>query len=355
MHVLQKRFNEFNEIYRTLKGSHPDVASFKFPAKTLTFNKDAATLKEMRRERFNEFVVILMKIKPMPAEVRKWLESEGHKGASAFKGAASSRAFKDRPTVIPAVDEKGLIFELMMKPAPFLKFGRSGAPHWRNFSLSADRKKIIWTSSKKGGNSQILISEMKFVENSQRSKGFERQLAKRKDFTKLSAVSLSISYTPHGKAQQQTLDVMCKHPEVLRVWHLGVEMLMADYLKTSPADRRAYGAAAGAGGGGADAGAEEDDDDEGDGGGETTTITGACKAYTWGVGGWGQLGRAASGGNADDEPRAEADGRALPIAATVVKRKIKSSDARAVSCGANATAVLTRDQVRGCLVSVFSI
>jgi hypothetical protein len=54
--VLQKRFNEFNEIYRALKSAHPTVAAFKFPSKTLNFNKDAAALKEMRRERFNEFM-----------------------------------------------------------------------------------------------------------------------------------------------------------------------------------------------------------------------------------------------------------------------------------------------------------
>jgi hypothetical protein len=42
-------------------------------------------------------------------------------------------------------------------------------------------------------------------------------------------VSLSVFYAPSGKAQQVTLDVMCKHPEVLRVWVLGIEMLMADH------------------------------------------------------------------------------------------------------------------------------
>jgi hypothetical protein len=58
VHVLQKRFNEFNEIYRATKASYPEVASFKFPGKTLAFGKDQSTIKETRRERFNDFVIV---------------------------------------------------------------------------------------------------------------------------------------------------------------------------------------------------------------------------------------------------------------------------------------------------------
>jgi hypothetical protein len=47
---------------------------------------------------------------------------------------------------------------------------------------------------------------------------------------------------------------------------------------------------------GAASGDGDDDDDEGDegGDGDTNLITGECKAYTWGSGGWGQLGRASN-------------------------------------------------------------
>jgi len=154
VHVLQKRFNEFNDIYRALKGSHTEVASFKFPSKTLISTKDQSSIKESRRERFNEFVAVnvlfylflraqhsgvhsilspnyyfciivqlLMKLKPLPKEVKTWLENEGHKGASTFKNrsGAVTRAFKDRPLLFPAPDERGLIFDLMMRPTPFLK------------------------------------------------------------------------------------------------------------------------------------------------------------------------------------------------------------------------------------------
>jgi hypothetical protein len=78
-----------------------------------------------------------MKVKPAPPEVQAWLKLEGHKGASAHRDrlGAVSRAYKDRPLLIPAPDEKGLIYELMGKPTPMLKFGRSGAPHWRNFQV----------------------------------------------------------------------------------------------------------------------------------------------------------------------------------------------------------------------------
>lgn len=58
VHVLQKRFNEFSEIYRVVKPLSPEIAGFSFPSKTLSFNKDQAQVKEGRREKFNEFVVV---------------------------------------------------------------------------------------------------------------------------------------------------------------------------------------------------------------------------------------------------------------------------------------------------------
>jgi hypothetical protein len=81
-----------------------------------------------------------MEMKPTPPEVLAWLKSEGHKGASAHRDrlGAVTRAYKDRPPLIPALDEKGLIYEQMTKPTPMLKFGRSGAPHWRIFQVPLD-------------------------------------------------------------------------------------------------------------------------------------------------------------------------------------------------------------------------
>lgn len=201
-----------------------------------------------------------MKMKPTPPEVLAWLKSEGHKGASAHRDrlGAVSRAYKDRPPMIPAPDEKGLIYDQMSKPTPMLKFGRSGAPHWRIFQvpfhgllkvvyfsdrfllqkcsrssllhvsltlftvgmqlapfstemntlnahstcfaqneqnpgqlqLSADKTKITWSSpNKRAGTSQVLVSEIKNVVNSQGSKVFERMLTKRKDFKDLNSVN----------------------------------------------------------------------------------------------------------------------------------------------------------------------
>lgn len=57
--MLQKRFNEFNDIYKALKDSNPDaMAGFKFPSKTISFGQNESKLKETRREKFNEFVVV---------------------------------------------------------------------------------------------------------------------------------------------------------------------------------------------------------------------------------------------------------------------------------------------------------
>lgn len=341
VHVLQKRFNEFNEIYRATKGSYPDVAAFKFPGKTLAFGKDQSIIKETRRERFNDFVILLMKIKPLPPVVRTWLQKEGHKGASAFRATAGqvTRAYKDRPVMNPAFDEKGLIYEMMMKPTPFLKFGRQGAPHWRNFALSADRKRIIWTSpNKKSGESRVLVSEIKYVENSQRSNVFGKQVAKKKEFSKLGSISLSIFYSPHGKATQMTLDIMCKHPDILRIWSLGIEMLVADYEQASPQDRRVTSAPAAAAGDGGD---DDDDDAEED---SANLITGSCKAYTWGSGGWGQLGRAGDN-NIVEEPEADADERVAAMVAPSSKKKTnKPVDVRQASCGGAQTVCITRSE-----------
>ena len=57
-HSLQKRFNEFNELYRSIKNQYPEVAAFSFPSKTFTFSKDQAVIKETRREKFNEFIAV---------------------------------------------------------------------------------------------------------------------------------------------------------------------------------------------------------------------------------------------------------------------------------------------------------
>ena len=88
-----------------------------------------------------------MRIKPMPPAVRAWLATEGHKGASTFRqklGQVASlvlprtpdgavifacqvtRAFKDKPAYFPSLDEKGVIYEIMMRPTAFLKVG-----NWR--------------------------------------------------------------------------------------------------------------------------------------------------------------------------------------------------------------------------------
>jgi hypothetical protein len=279
-----------------------------------------------------------MKIKPMPKEVSEWLESQGHKGASVFRDRTGQviRAYKDKPYLFPGLDEKGVIFELMMRPTPFLKFGRSGAPHWRNFALSTDRKRIVWTSpNKRSGESQVLVSEIKYVENSQKSTVFQRLVSRKKgEFGKLAAVSLSIFYSPHGKAQQMTLDVMCKHPDLLRIWCMGIELLVADFEKSSPADRRAVAPAASA----AAAAGEDDEDDDDAAEDAQNLITGFCKAFTWGVGGWGQLGRAAVGAAGDAELTSEADGMVGPMNFPVdKKKKVKVVDVRVAACGGGQT------------------
>jgi hypothetical protein len=202
---------------------------------------------------------------------------------------------------------------------------------------------------------------------------FERQKNQVKDLTN---VSLSVFYTPSGKATQMTLDVVAKHPDVLRTWCLGIEMLIAELGSggfSSSSSSGLEGGGAGGGGGGDD---DEDDDGAYD---QTHSITGSCKVFSWGTGGWGQLGRpraktsggsgggdgdggsgggggggsamtegaaaaaeaaafeaARSGANDDEAPTVRSDGRVAPMIRPPTKKGVRH-DVRAVACGGHAT------------------
>jgi hypothetical protein len=41
------------------------------------------------------------------------------------------------------------VFAKMQKPTPLLKYGRSGAPHFRYFYLTQNKTKLMWLSDKK--------------------------------------------------------------------------------------------------------------------------------------------------------------------------------------------------------------
>lgn len=74
---LFKRYTEFANLHAILKERFSEMEHFRFPNKSM-FNTHSQFTKERRRDGFDEFVKLAMKITPMPPEFEEFLEIKGH-------------------------------------------------------------------------------------------------------------------------------------------------------------------------------------------------------------------------------------------------------------------------------------
>ena len=72
-HILHKRYSDFLELFTNLRELSPEIDRYKFPNKSLFNNRSQFTL-ERRLEGFNDFLQIVIEMKPLPEQVQEFLE-----------------------------------------------------------------------------------------------------------------------------------------------------------------------------------------------------------------------------------------------------------------------------------------
>lgn len=105
----------------------------------------------------------------------------------------------------------------LKKGTPFLKYGRHGFPHFRQFQLSDDNSKLVWFSkNKKMSKTQIDLADVDDIVLGQTTQTFERHLT-----PELDTASFSLLY--HGR--KRSLDLIAKNPTEFKVWTEGLRTL----------------------------------------------------------------------------------------------------------------------------------
>ena len=112
--------------------------------------------------------------------------------------------------------------EALKKPTTLLKFGRSGDPHFRDFRLSDDYRKLTWYSKKKKERDSEVELHGSSKIPTRLVEGQETQVFKRNGRVDLKHRSLSIIY---GK---KTLDVACKDAREYRIWVTALRYLVTN-------------------------------------------------------------------------------------------------------------------------------
>lgn len=135
------------------------------------------------------------------------------KGSSS-KGSSSSDASNNDGPIIVRMDA----LEAMKKGAPFLKYGRIGFPHFREFQLSEDNLRLQWFSSEKSlSDSSIALHDFDEIRLGQTTELFERYPA-----PELVSASMSVLY----QNRERSLDIIAKTPLDFKVWSVGLNALM---------------------------------------------------------------------------------------------------------------------------------
>ena len=133
------------------------------------------------------------------------------------------------------------MFKFFQRGGLLLKFGRSGKPHYRHFSLNESKTKLKWVSQKKQKDQTVIrVRDMSVLFVGQKSEVFTN--SKFADPQK-DAVSFSIYYhAPETERQKKvadcdddkevlplrSLDIVCKDEEEFNIWAEGLRWLIAN-------------------------------------------------------------------------------------------------------------------------------
>eukprot|EP00300_Choanocystis_sp_HF-7_P000704 c10579_g1_i1.p1 GENE.c10579_g1_i1~~c10579_g1_i1.p1 ORF type:complete len:704 (+),score=110.67 c10579_g1_i1:32-2143(+) len=112
-----------------------------------------------------------------------------------------------------------MILLQMLNGASMLKYGRKGEPHFRNFKLSEDGRKLDWNSKK--NDSCVELSNVAKLEYGQKTANFKRKPMQEHE-------SRSFSVISHG--DRPTLDIICKDKTEFTNWTFGIQFLLNCYV-----------------------------------------------------------------------------------------------------------------------------
>jgi hypothetical protein len=102
----------------------------------------------------------------------------------------------------------------MHKGTPFLKYGKQGYPHFRQFQLSEDNRRLMWYSKQKSlKQSQVRLTDVDAIVLGQTTENFERHRA-----PELARSSFSLYY----RSRRETLDLIAKDPNEFKIWTQGL-------------------------------------------------------------------------------------------------------------------------------------
>jgi hypothetical protein len=105
------------------------------------------------------------------------------------------------------------VLKYMHKGTPFLKYGKRGYPHFRQFQLSSDNMRLVWYSKqKKMKTTQVHLSDVDDIRTGQTTPNFERHRA-----PELARSSFSLIY----RNRRETLDLIAKDPNEFKLWIQG--------------------------------------------------------------------------------------------------------------------------------------
>jgi hypothetical protein len=108
--------------------------------------------------------------------------------------------------------------DLMKKGAPFLKYGRFGFPHFREFQLTEDNMRIVWFSSGKSlSDSSLHLRDIEEIRMGQATEIFAKYPA-----PELAAASMSLMYDN----RERSLDIIAKTPYDFKVWSTALHGLV---------------------------------------------------------------------------------------------------------------------------------
>ena len=220
-----------------------------------------------------------------------------------------------------------------------LKFGRSGEPHFRTFTLSKDCKRIFWVSGKK---EKFVVLSAVSGKDKKRLSGLilGQRTTVFTQVNKNNMQSKQLSFSLMYDNCSRTLDLVCTTPEQYDVWTTTLRYLLCNHgdtaklhksmqeveknprpQKSSPIRRSAASSKSS--------------------GGTATVMRGHSDLYVWGYGGFGQLGLGSSSirDNIVYPTMARAMLGAYPSSENDLPVRVRPMR---VSCGADHTLVLSR-------------
>lgn len=119
------------------------------------------------------------------------------------------------------------VLKVMKQGTPWLKFGKQGNPHFRQFQISPDNQAIVWFSKGKSVNkTMVLLSEIVEIREGHTTKNFK----KHKVEPNLERMSMSVIYK-----KKKSLDIAAKDLNEYRVWLVGLRR-MVDILAEQGAE-----------------------------------------------------------------------------------------------------------------------